>query len=120
MPGASALLFWAEPSSILRHRGALLGIDTATMHACPPEPYAQLTARTVREHHAAVWGCRDWPTGPTGNRYGDAAGHSCIAVAGPVERAPTIETGSTDRQANMRAFAVAALEAFLNTLHKTA
>jgi len=48
--------------------------------------------------------------GPTGNRYGDAAGHSCIAVAGPVERARTIETGRADREANMWAFTRAAIE----------
>ena len=49
-------------------------------------------------------------TGPTGNRYGDAAGHACIALAGPSERVITLETGDADRVANMRAFAKAALE----------
>jgi nicotinamide mononucleotide (NMN) deamidase PncC len=49
-------------------------------------------------------------TGPTGNRYGDAAGHSCIAVVGASERAITLETGSGDRRANMLAFAAAALD----------
>ena len=49
-------------------------------------------------------------SGPTGNRYGDDAGHACIAVSGPVERSITIETGASDRQANMRAFAQAAYE----------
>jgi nicotinamide mononucleotide (NMN) deamidase PncC len=49
-------------------------------------------------------------SGPTGNRYGDPAGHSCIAVAGAIERSITIETGSADRLANMRAFAAAALD----------
>lgn len=46
---------------------------------------------------------------------GDAAGHSCIAivgsaVAGPVERAITLETGSADRVTNMEAFAAPALD----------
>ena len=48
--------------------------------------------------------------GPTGNPYGDAAGHTVVAISGPVERARTIETGSSDRRANMDAFARAALE----------
>ena len=48
--------------------------------------------------------------GPTGNGYGDAPGHTCIALSGPVEEALTIETGEADRSANMRAFAAAALE----------
>ena len=41
---------------------------------------------------------------PTGNRYGDPAGHTCIAVAGPTERAVTLWTGHGDRQANMHDF----------------
>jgi nicotinamide mononucleotide (NMN) deamidase PncC len=49
-------------------------------------------------------------TGPSGNRYGDPAGHTCIAVAGPVERVITLRTGSADRRANMTAFARRALE----------
>ena len=47
--------------------------------------------------------------GPSGNRYGDAAGHTCLAVSGPAERVRTLETGSADRAANMQAFATAAL-----------
>ena len=48
--------------------------------------------------------------GPTGSRYGYPAGHACFAVAGPgVERSITLETGSSDRVANMQAFAAAAL-----------
>ena len=47
---------------------------------------------------------------PTANRYGDAAGHACIAVAGPIERVITLETGVMDREANMWTFAKAALE----------
>jgi nicotinamide mononucleotide (NMN) deamidase PncC len=54
--------------------------------------------------------------GPTGNRYGDDAGHTCIAVAGSVEKVITVETGSADRVANMRAFAAAALSHLLASL----
>lgn len=49
-------------------------------------------------------------TGPTGNRYGDPAGHACIALAGSSERVITIATGDAKRLANMRAFARGALE----------
>jgi len=55
-------------------------------------------------------------SGPTGNRYGDAPGHACIAVSGPLEAVITVETGSADREANMREFArraVALLESCL-------
>jgi nicotinamide mononucleotide (NMN) deamidase PncC len=80
------------------------------------QAYALLGARRVRERLGATWGLAETgATGPTGNRYGDAAGHTCIAIAGPVERAITLETGSADRRANMRAFAAKALELFLET-----
>ena len=58
-----------------------------------------------------AWGLAEaGAAGPLGNRYGDPAGHTCIAVAGPVERAITLQTGSDDRRANMFAFAQRALE----------
>jgi PncC family amidohydrolase len=75
------------------------------------EPYALLKARTIRELLGATWGLAETgATGPTGNRYGDAAGHACLAVAGPVERAITLETGHGDREKNMWAYAKRALE----------
>jgi nicotinamide mononucleotide (NMN) deamidase PncC len=81
------------------------------------EPYALLLARTVRERHGATWGVGETgATGPTGNRYGDAAGHCCIAISGPRERAVTLETGHGDRRTNMRDFADAALKALLAEL----
>ena len=74
------------------------------------EPYAALGARTIRERLGATWGLAETgAAGPTGNRYGDAAGHTCLAVSGPVERVLTLETGHGDREANMWEFARAAL-----------
>src|SRR5262250_1468655 len=85
------------------------------------EPYAQLKARTIRELLGATWGLAETgATGPTGNRYGDAAGHACIAVAGPVERVITVETGSADREANMWAFTRAALDLLTACLEESA
>lgn len=57
-------------------------------------------------------------TAVTGIRYGDSAGHSCVALAGGggFEQAITIETGEADRLANMRAFARAAMELLQRTL----
>jgi nicotinamide-nucleotide amidase len=86
-------------------REAVAGMRSAS------EPYAMLLARTARERFGATWGLSETgAAGPTGNGYGDAAGHTCIAVSGPVEMAMTIETGESDRAANMVAFAAAALE----------
>jgi PncC family amidohydrolase len=82
-----------------------LGIRAST------EPYARLLAQTARQRFSATWAVAEsGATGPGGNRYGDPAGHSCIAVAGPNERAMTLETGSGDRLGNMHAFTVAALD----------
>ena len=65
----------------------------------------------MRARLGATWGLAETgAAGPTGNRYGDAAGHCCIAVAGPVEATATIEIASDAREANMWAFARAALE----------
>jgi nicotinamide-nucleotide amidase len=70
-----------------------------------------LIARRVRERLGASRGLGETgATGPTGNRYGDPAGHTCIAVAGQFERAISLRTGSADRRANMDAFAKRALE----------
>ena len=58
-----------------------------------------------------TWGLSETgASGPPWARYGDAAGHACIAVAGPVERVITVETGDSDREANMWAFTRSALE----------
>ncbi|PPQ31632.1 CinA family protein [Rhodopila globiformis] len=82
------------------------------------EPYAQLLADTVRARLDASWGLGETgATGPTGNRYGDKPGHTCIAVTGAgFSRAITLETGSDDRIANMRAFGLRALELLAEAL----
>ena len=91
---------------------AMKGIRSAS------EPYAKLLASRIRNRFSCDWGLSETgATGPTGNRYGDAAGHSCMAVAGASEPvAMTLETGSADRLANMRVFASTALNFFLQTL----
>src|SRR5437588_7855416 len=84
---------------------AVKGIRSST------EAYAQLKAKAVRDLLGTTWGLAETgASGPTGNRYGDAAGHACIAVAGPVERVITVETGDADRERNMWAFTRAALK----------
>jgi PncC family amidohydrolase len=81
------------------------------------EDYALFEARTIRDRFSANWGIGETgAAGPTGNRYGDAAGHACIAAAGAIERAITLETGSSDRVANMYTFAGAALKLLADCL----
>lgn len=90
----------------------------APIERASTEPYALLLADTVRARLSATWGLGETgATGPTGNRYGDKAGHTCIAVTGPgFSKAITLETGSGDRVANMRAFSDRALQLLAEAL----
>jgi PncC family amidohydrolase len=113
VPGASAYFLGGAVVYTRRARTALLAApdDAVRGLRSASEPYAQWLARTARTNLGATWGVSETgATGPSGNRYGDAAGHSCVAIAGPLERVRTIETGHGDRVVNMRAFALAALE----------
>ncbi len=84
--------------------------DTLGMRSSSP-PYAALLARHQRSRFRASWGLAETgAAGPDGNPYGDPAGHSCLAVDGPVQRDHLLRTGQADRAANMLAFAAAALQ----------
>ncbi len=112
IPGASAYFLAGAVVYTKPARTLLMGISDDQMRGMrsSSEPYAQLLARTSRERYATTWGLAETgASGPTGNSYGDAAGHTCIAISGPFEKVTTLETGSNDRLANMRAFTVAAL-----------
>ena len=112
VPGASAYLVGGGVIYTQKARAALLGVDLEAHPGIRPstEPYALLMATTIRERLGTTWGLGETgATGPSGNRYGDAPGHSCIAVCGPRSRSLTLETGQADREANMWRFARAAL-----------
>jgi nicotinamide-nucleotide amidase len=113
VPGASAYFLGGGVIYTLSARERLLGIapsDMTNMRAST-EAYARLLARRMRETMNADWSLSEsGATGPTGNRYGDAAGHACFAVMGQnVEVSRTLETGFADRGVNMRLFAYGAL-----------
>ena len=112
VPGASAFYLGGAVVYTVHARQGILGLtrdDVKGMRSAS-EPYAQLIAKRVRERLGATWGLSETgASGPTGNRYGDAPGHACIAVSGPVDAVITLETGSADREANMRTFAQRAL-----------
>ena len=113
VPGASAYFLGGGVIYTQAARRGLLQVpdDAVKGIRSSTEAYALIKARTIRERVGATWGLSETgASGPTGNRYGDAAGHACFAIAGPMERAVTLETGHGDREANMRAFAKAALE----------
>lgn len=121
VPGASAYYLGGGIIYTKIGREALMGIareDVKGMRSAS-EPYARLLAKRVREKLGATWGLSETgASGPTGNAYGDAPGHACIAVSGPREAVITVETGSADREANMREFARRALELLAACLQK--
>ena len=112
VPGASAYFLGGGVIYTQPARRALLGVvdDSVRGMRSSTEDYARVKARAVRQLLGATWGLAETgAAGPSGNRYGDAPGHACFAVAGPVERALTLETQVADREKNMWAFARAAL-----------
>ena len=119
MPGASA--YFLGGALVYTQTARKVLIDLADISAlgllAATEPYARLLAQTARERFASTWALAEsGATGPMGNRYGDAPGHCCLAVTGPVERALTLETGDRDRVANMRVFSAAALDLLAQAL----
>ena len=118
VPGASAYFIGGAVVYTRYSRSSLLGIPQSALEGIRPstEAYALLLARSARDRMGTTWAIGETgATGPTGNRYGDAPGHACLAVCGPsaAEGSRTLETGSADRSKNMKAFAAAALELFL-------
>ena len=119
VPGASAYFLGGAVVYTRDARRLLMDISDEAMKGLrsSSEPYAKLLASQARARFSTDWGLSETgATGPTGNRYGDAAGHSCMAVAGPAQAVFTLETGSADRQANMQAFAKTALNLLLQNL----
>ena len=119
LPGASAYFLGGAVVYTQAARRALLDVpDLAKLGIrAATEPYALLLAQIARQRFSAHWAVAEsGAAGPAGNRYGDPAGHSCIAVAGSIERAITLETGSSDRLGNMHGFTAAALDLLLDVL----
>ena len=118
--GASAYFLGGAVVYTVKARESLLDIPQTAVKGMrgATEAYATLLAHTARERFGATWALSEsGATGPAGNRYGDAPGHTCIALVGPsTEKAITLETGSDDRVANMRAFAAAALNLLAKAL----
>ena len=119
VPGASAYFLGGAVVYTRDARRILMDIPDDAMKGIrsASEPYARLLAEQARRRFATDWGLSETgATGPTGNRYGDAAGHSCMAVAGAATTVTTLETASNDRQNNMHEFAKTALNLLLMRL----
>jgi nicotinamide-nucleotide amidase len=121
VPGASAYFLGGAVVYTRDARRILMDIPDEAMKGLrsASEPYAKLLASQIRARFSTDWGLSETgATGPAGNRYGDAAGHSCMGIAGLDPSAMTLETGSADRLANMHVFAATALEFLLKNLSR--
>jgi nicotinamide-nucleotide amidase len=121
VPGASAYFLGSAVVYTREARRILMDVPDDGMKGIrsASEPYARLLANQIRKRFSSDWGLSETgATGPTGNRYGDPAGHSCMAVAGIETRAITLETGSSDRFSNMHVFTETALKLLLQNLQE--
>ena len=121
VPGASAYFLGSAVVYTRDARRILMDIPDEAMKGIrsASEAYATLLASQIRRRFSADWGLSETgATGPTGNRYGDAAGHSCMGIAGLETSVMTLETGSADRLGNMHVFAVTALNFLLQNLSR--
>lgn len=122
VPGASAYFLGGGVIYTHEARRSLLAMPDEALEGirASTEEYALRLARQVRERFETTWGLSETgATGPTGNRYGDAAGHACFAIVGPVEDTLTLETGSPDREANMWTFTQTALDLLARSIQKS-
>ena len=122
VPGASVYYAGGAVTYSARAVKGLLDLSFDELRArgirSSSEPYAEILAETIRQKHGGVtWGLSETgAAGPDGNPYGDPAGHTCFAVAGPVSAVRTLRTGLSDRTENMWLFAEAALGLLVETL----
>lgn len=118
VPGASAyFLGGAVIYTAVANRAWMAGaIETPPGMRGATEAFATYLARSAAARLQATWGIGEAGAAGPPNRYGDPAGHSWVAVAGPTGASRHILTGLDDRRGNMLAFAAAALTLFAEIL----
>lgn len=123
VPGASAYFLGCGVVYTAAARQALVGLSQDEMDEKglrgAMEPYAALLAERLKASHGADWGLAETgASGPSGNRYGDPAGHTALAVCGAYSETRVLRTGSDDRVENMWAFADAAFSLLVEALER--
>jgi nicotinamide-nucleotide amidase len=121
VPGASSYFVGGASVYTTLAKQELVGVNEAefALDRAATETHALVLARAVRRRLNTTWGLGETgAAGPTGNRYGDAAGHCCLAVSGPRERSSTLATGGLDRWSNMGSFTEAALRLLIDVLEQ--
>lgn len=121
VPGASAYFKGGGAVYTSESKQILMGLSDEALaeERAATETHALHLARAAKVRLGADWGIGETgAAGPTGNRYGDPPGHTCIGVVGPEgEWAQTVQTGKTDRGENMEAFAQAAFDLLATALN---
>ena len=121
VPGASAYFLGGTVIYTNRARNKLLGIEKGLLEQQEPmtEPYVALCAQTIRGQLRATWGLAELgAAGPAATPYGHAPGLCVLAIDGPIALTRRIETGSDDREANMKAFMQGAFDLFYEALQQ--
>ena len=121
IPGASKYFIGGSVIYTRVAQRNLLGVKDEQMEGlrASTEQYASFNAKRIRELLGTTWGLSETgATGPTGNRYGDSAGHSCIGVSGPLSRTKTLETGIGQREENIVSFTKASLRFLIECLEE--
>ena len=119
VPGASRYYRGGSVVYTLPSRRAFLDIPAERVEGLKPltEEMVQVFADAAKQKLDATWGVAELgAAGPTGSRYGHAAGTSVIGISGPVNLTSMVQTGKDDREQNMWTFAAAALELLLKAL----
>lgn len=121
VPGASSFFLGGSIIYTGASRKAFLDLDLAKAKTLKPlsEDMAQLFADSAQRKLSATWGIAELgAAGPGDSPYGHPAGTSVCAVAGFSQASMTLQTGSVNRENNMKQFALVALELLLRTLEK--
>ena len=119
LPGASSYFIGGSIIYTRIAQKVFLNVNDKQMEnlRASTEKYALLNSNQVRQLTGSTWGISETgATGPTGNRYGDNPGHSCIAITGPIQKTKIIETNEDSRTKNMREFSNAALKLFIESI----
>jgi PncC family amidohydrolase len=120
VPGASAYFRGGSVIYTAVSRRELMGVKGEDVRGIEPltEAMAAHFAKAARVQLDATWGLAELgAAGPTGTRYGHDAGTSVIAVDGPVDVSITVNTGLSDREANMWRFTEEAVELLMRALN---
>ena len=128
---SAALLWVSGASKYYRGGGVVYTLDSRTALAgVSPEQYANYRgttpemlaslAESMRQRLDATWCIAESGlAGPTGGRFGAPPGKVTVSVAGPVVRTEVIETGLSDREANMVEFATRSLRFLSSAIRET-